>query len=291
MNYLNAATGTTGTGLLVLGTAPSFVSTVTIGTTGGTTGAINLKGTTSGTAVLTVLAAAGTPTITLPTVTGTLATLAGTENLTNKTINGLTPTAITTGFTIAGGTTSKTLTVNNTIGLSGTDGSTLNIGGGGTLGTNAYTSTAYAPLASPTFTGTVTIPSPFTVGATSVTSTGTQLNYLNSATGTTGTGLLVLGTAPSLASTVTIGTTGGTTGAINLKGTTSGTAVLTVLAAAGTPTITLPTVTGTLATLAGAETFTNKTGFNGMVITPNTGVVTTGTWNGSVISASMAVQA
>lgn len=44
-----------------------------------------------------------------------------------------------------------------------------------------------ANTASPTFTGTVTIPTPFTLGATSVTSTGTQLNYLNAATGTTGT--------------------------------------------------------------------------------------------------------
>src|SRR3990172_7338646 len=39
-----------------------------------------------------------------------------------------------------------------------------------------------APSASPTFTGTVTIPSPFTIGATSVTTTGAQLNYLNTAT-------------------------------------------------------------------------------------------------------------
>jgi hypothetical protein len=44
-----------------------------------------------------------------------------------------------------------------------------------------------APLASPTFTGTVVIPTPFTLGAVSVTSTGTQINYLNAATGTTGT--------------------------------------------------------------------------------------------------------
>ncbi len=35
-----------------------------------------------------------------------------------------------------------------------------------------------APLASPTFTGTVTIPTPFTLGATSVTATGAELNYL-----------------------------------------------------------------------------------------------------------------
>jgi hypothetical protein len=54
------------------------------------------------------------------------------------TINGLTLTALTQGFSIAGGTTSKTLTVNNTITLAGTDGSTLNIGTGGTLGTGAF---------------------------------------------------------------------------------------------------------------------------------------------------------
>ncbi len=35
-----------------------------------------------------------------------------------------------------------------------------------------------APLASPTFTGTVTIPTPFILGATSVLPTGTELNNL-----------------------------------------------------------------------------------------------------------------
>ena len=64
--------------------------------------------------------------------------------LTGKTYNALTLTAAATGFTIAGGTTSKTLTVSNTLTLAGTDSSTLNIGTGGTLGTAAYTaSTAY----------------------------------------------------------------------------------------------------------------------------------------------------
>lgn len=87
-------------------------------------------------------------------------------------------------LTVADG---KTATISNTLTLTATDGSTLAIGTGGTLGSNAYTSTAYAPLASPTFTGTVTIPTPFTIGAVSMTATGTQLNYLNAATGTTGT--------------------------------------------------------------------------------------------------------
>jgi hypothetical protein len=36
-----------------------------------------------------------------------------------------------------------------------------------------------SPLASPTFTGTVTVPTPFTIGAVSMTATGTELNYLD----------------------------------------------------------------------------------------------------------------
>lgn len=68
--------------------------------------------------------------------------------LTGKTYNALTLTAVATGFTVAGGTTSKTLTVSNTLTLAGTDASTLNIGAGGTLGSAAFTaSTAYAPAA------------------------------------------------------------------------------------------------------------------------------------------------
>lgn len=90
-------------------------------------------------------------------------------------------------------------------------------GGGGTWGSITGTlsdqtdlQTALnlkSPLASPTFTGTVTIPTPFTLGATSVTSTGTQLNYLNAATGTTGTAStnLVYSTSPTLV-TPNIGT-------------------------------------------------------------------------------------
>lgn len=64
--------------------------------------------------------------------------------LTGKTYNGLSVTSSTGTLTIANG---KTLIANNSLTLSGTDGSTLNMGTGGTLGTNAYTSTSYQPLA------------------------------------------------------------------------------------------------------------------------------------------------
>lgn len=75
---------------------------------------------------------------TTPAITLTLGAITPTS------VNGLTLTSATTGFAIAGGTTSKTLNVNNTLTLSGTDSSTLNIGSGGTLGSAAFTnSTAY----------------------------------------------------------------------------------------------------------------------------------------------------
>ena len=64
--------------------------------------------------------------------------------LTGHTYNGLTNTALSTGFTIAGGTTSKVLTVDNTLTLAGTDSSTLNIGSGGTLVASAFTNTTNA---------------------------------------------------------------------------------------------------------------------------------------------------
>jgi hypothetical protein len=68
--------------------------------------------------------------------------------ITPTSVNGLTFVGAATGFTIAGGTTSKTLTISNTLTLAGTDSSTLNIGAGGTLGTAAFTAaSAYATAA------------------------------------------------------------------------------------------------------------------------------------------------
>jgi len=64
-------TAVTGTGDFVKATAPVLPSTVTIGATGGTTGAVDFKGTTSGTVTLTTAGAAGTHTIKLPTADGT----------------------------------------------------------------------------------------------------------------------------------------------------------------------------------------------------------------------------
>lgn len=77
--------------------------------------------------------------------------------LTGKTYEGLTLTSNATGFQIAGGTTSKTLVISSSLTLSGTDGSTLNIGGGGTLGTGAFATIAnYLPLTGGALTGGLT---------------------------------------------------------------------------------------------------------------------------------------
>ena len=90
----------------------------------------------------------------VPAPVGTVVGTTDAQAETNKTINGLTLSALTTGFSLAGGTTSKTVTFSNTLTFAGTDGSTLNVGTGGTLGTGAFATIAnYLALAGGTLTG------------------------------------------------------------------------------------------------------------------------------------------
>ncbi len=65
-------------------------------------------------------------------------------NLTGKTYNALSLTSNAVGFSVAGGTTSKSLDVLNSLSLAGTDASTLNIGAGGSLVASAFTDTTNA---------------------------------------------------------------------------------------------------------------------------------------------------
>lgn len=141
-------------------------------------------------------------------------------------------------------------------------------GAGGALGTNAFTSTAYAPIASPTFTGTVVIPTLFILGAVSVTSTGTQLNYLASATGTTGAAStnLVFSTSPALttpslgvATATSINGNTFTTGTYTLTGVAGKTLTFNkslTLEGTDSTTMTFPTTSATIARTDVAQTFT-----------------------------------
>jgi len=77
----------------------------------------------------------------------------------------LTETALSIGFSIAGGTTPKTLTVSNTITLAGTDGTTITFPA--TSGTVATLNTANAFTANQTITGSLTATSIIKSGGTS----------------------------------------------------------------------------------------------------------------------------
>ena len=166
-------------------------------------------------------------------IDSTVATLTGTQNLTNKTYNGLT--------------------------VSSSNG-TLTIANGSTLATSG----AYALTFTATAATNVTLPT-----------TGTLATLAGTETLTNKT----LGSGSAWNGSVITGAYGGTgvnngSSTITLGGnlTTSGAFALTLTQTAATN-VTLPT-TGTLATLAGSETFTNKTLGSGS------------TWNGNVITGA-----
>ena len=124
----------------------------------------------------------------------------------------------------------------------------------------------HAPLANPTFTGTLTMPTPFILGATSVTTTGTRLNYLNAATGTTGTtsSNLVFSTSPTLVTPAL-----GTPSAIILTNASGTAASLTAGAVTGF------TPAGGSLTLSGADAVTLTTTAGTNVTLPTTGTLAT----------------
>lgn len=93
-------------------------------------------------------------------VSGTVATATTTPAI-SLTLGAITPTSVngntfTTGTYTLTGTAGKTLTFSNTLTLSGTDSSTLNIGAGGTLGTAAYQNTGTSGANLPFLNGTNT---------------------------------------------------------------------------------------------------------------------------------------
>ena len=254
---------------------------------------------TSGAFPVTLTSTAATA-VTLPT-SGTLATLAGTEALTGKTINGLTPAVGPTGFTIAGGTLSRTLTVNSDASVSGINTGDQTLSSIGAVGSNALIVAATNTKITYDAKGLVTSGSAAT---TNDIAPSTDKNYVtdaqkivinNTSGANTGDQINVTGTAANVTGIV-LGNNGGT--GINNSGktitlggnvitggnlTTSG-AFTTTLTSTATTTLTLPT-TGTLATLSGTEALTGKT-INGL--TP-TAISTGFTIGGGIIPKTLTV--
>jgi len=230
----------------ILGTVPAAFESVKLGGStwaapgaiGGTTaaaGTFSTFGWKAGTVNVVTLthSATDTRTITFPDATDTVVLLTQTQALTGKTYNGLTLTSAADGFTIAGGTASRTLTVTGADkSLQGT-GTTISLGG--TLTTaNAFTTAGNFAL--------------------TITSTGTT-----NATVPAGTVTLVDLSSSQALTTKTISglTVSTTTGTLTIPAATiafSGNNA-TTLTTTGSTSITLPT-SGTLAIL-GANTFTD----------------------------------
>ena len=142
---LSATSTVGGAGFSTLFNSPPPIGQVTPNPGAFTT--LSASNTVSGTGFSTYLASP-------PAIGGTAPSTGAFTTLTATSVNGLTLTANATGFSVAGGTTSKTLTLNNSLGLSGTDGTTFTFpGASDTVVTLAATQTlTNKTLTSPTLT-------------------------------------------------------------------------------------------------------------------------------------------
>ena len=177
--------------------------------------------------------------------------------------------ATVTGLSVASG---KTLTANNTLTLSATDGSTLSIGGGGTLGSAAYTPTSQYVAASSGSAANLTLTGTLSAGG----GVGTSGYFLQ----TTGTGVTWAAASGTSGVSSITGNNGITPSTLTTGPVTLGLAAITptsvngiTLSGSGTPTL---SVTGT-SSISGSSSGTNTgdqtniTGTAGNV----TGTVTT----------------
>ena len=230
-NQIAYFTGATAIGSLDTATYPSLTELSYVkGVTSAIQTQINAKGTGTVTTVSVATANGFSGTVANATTTPAITIIAGA--ITPTSVNGLTLASQAIGFTIAGGTTSKTLTVPLDASVSGTNTGDQNLSG-------------YALIGQTMYIGTTAVAINRTTGALSL----TGVNIDGSAGSAT--------TAAGLSATL-VPASGGTGVSNNNAMTVTGsgnyayTRTLT-----NTTNVTFPT-TGTLATLAGVETFTNK---------------------------------
>jgi hypothetical protein len=179
----------TATGTITTGTWNASVIGAAYGGTGIANNAANTISFTGNYSLGLTLAA--NTSLTLPS-SGTVATVAGSEALTNKSINGLTVTSSTGTLTI---TNAKTLSVSNTLTFTGTDSSSVAFGAGGTV---AYTDVG--TLSSLVSVGTITTG---TWSATAIAATRGGTGLTSYATGD-----IVYASATNTLSKLTAGTDG-----------------------------------------------------------------------------------
>lgn len=231
----------------------SLSNTPTLGVSGASIGTINLAGNTSGTALITPQAAAGTPTLTLPNTSGTFA------------VGATAPLAL--------NTTTGNLTINAPYGSLTANNGGIVYSGAANLAILNGTATATQMLQS----GSSAAPA-WSTSTWPATTTINQLLYSSSANtiaglATCNSGLINTSGSgvPSCTPTPAIGVNGGTGGQVVLNGATSGNVTVAVPAAIGSSVnFTLPSSNGS----AGQLLKTDGAGNSSWVTASGTGTVT-----------------
>ena len=230
--YLTAESDTLAT-VTGRGATTSTAITLSGGVTVGSTG-VKINGSTSGTVTLVTAAAAGTTTITLPATSGTVALAADIPTVNNGTL---------------------TLQV----GAAGATNTTVTVGTGTGFSANTASNSTYSVSVGPALTALASTMtgagSGFLRKSGADTYTLDTNTYLTAESDTLAT-VTGRGATTSTAVTFSGGATLGSTG-LKINGSTSGTATIVAPAVASTPTLTLPTTTGTIALTSDIPTVNN----------------------------------